>query len=139
MPKTTTNCFLKILIVEDTTSIASRLKVMLSDLTNHECVGVAATVSQALQSISLNRPDVVILDIHLQDELPGVTGIDLLKILKKDYSDITVMMFTNYAEEQYKERCKKMGARYFFDKSKDFEKIPFTLDEINIMKQASAK
>jgi len=139
MTETTTNSFLKILIVEDATSIASRLKVMLSDLTNHECVGVAGTVSQALQSISLNRPDVVILDIHLQDELPGVTGIDLLKILKKDYSDITVMMFTNYAEEQYKERCEKLGARYFFDKSQDFEKIPFTLDEINFLKQASTK
>lgn len=108
---------------------------MLTDLTQHECVGVAGTIAQALQIISFNRPDVVILDIHLQEEVPGMTGIDLLRMLKKDYSDITVMMFTNYAEEQYKERCAKLGARYFFDKSQDFDKIPSTLDEINNLKQ----
>jgi DNA-binding NarL/FixJ family response regulator len=133
----TTNTSLKILIVEDASSIAGRLEVMLRDLTGHVCTGVARTVAQALQQISLNRPDVVILDIHLQDELPGVTGIDLLKILKKEYSDITVMMFTNYAEPQYKERCKKLGASYFFDKSQDFEKIPSTLEEINFLKQTN--
>jgi DNA-binding NarL/FixJ family response regulator len=139
MSKTVTSDLLKILIVEDSTSIASRLKGLLSDLTEHECVGVAGTVAKALQLISLNLPDVVILDIHLQDEMPGVTGIDLLRILKKDYPEIKVMMFTNYSEDQYRDRCEKLGASYFFDKSADFEKIPATLDEISTLRKSNTK
>lgn len=117
--------------MEDSTSIAGRLKGLLTELTDHKCVGVAGTVAKALQLISLNMPDVVILDIHLQDEVPGITGIDLLRILQKDYPEVTVIMFTNYSEEQYRDRCEKLGAKYFFDKSVDFEKIPATLNEIS--------
>ncbi|MCW5908833.1 MAG: response regulator [Chitinophagales bacterium] len=131
MQTSTPSCLLKILIVEDSASIAGRLKRMLNDLLTSECIEVAENLTSARQVLSMSVPDVVILDIHLQGEEPGVTGMDLLKIVRDKSKNTTVMMFTNYSDKQYRERCMQLGADYFFDKSTDFEKVPETIKMIS--------
>lgn len=124
MQHSTPSGLLKILIVEDSVSIAGRLKSMLTDLQITENVEVVANLASARQVLSMSVPDVVILDIHLQGEEPGVTGMDLLKIVRSKNKNTTVMMFTNYSDKQYRERCMQLGADYFLDKSTDFDRVP---------------
>lgn len=124
MQHSTPSGLLKILIVEDSVSIAGRLKSMLTDLQITENVEVVANLASARQVLSMSVPDVVILDIHLQGEEPGVTGMDLLKIVRSKNKNTTVMMFTNYSDKQYRERCMQLGADYFLDKSADFDRVP---------------
>src|ERR1700712_1640777 len=70
----------KILIVEDQFIEANDLRNILEKAGHYIC-GIAKSVEQALAILKTETPDIVLLDIFLQDLL---TGIDLAKILSKD-------------------------------------------------------
>jgi two-component system response regulator HydG len=69
----------KILIVEDQFIEANNLRLILRKAGYTVC-SVAASVQEALSIIKNEKPDLVLLDIHLQGKL---TGIDLAKILNE--------------------------------------------------------
>ncbi|MDP4038945.1 MAG: response regulator [bacterium] len=62
----------------------------------------------ALKAIKEQKPDLVLLDIMM----PGMSGIDVLKQLKKDkiVPKIPVIVLTNVMNQQSIEECKKLGA-----------------------------
>jgi DNA-binding NarL/FixJ family response regulator len=60
--------------------------------------------------------------------LPGKSGIDLLKFIVKEYPNVKVIMFSNLLDENYIKVCRKIGAKYFIDKSRDFDLIPAMLN-----------
>ncbi len=73
----------------------------------------------------------MILDICL----PGQNGIEVLKDIRDKKLPIRVLMMTNYPYPQYREKCKGLGADYFFDKSAEIEKIPDVIMELAKNKQ----
>jgi len=123
---------LKIVTVDDSPIIAERVEAMLSDMNNVTFLGNASNISEALSLIKTHEPNVVILDIHLEDNLLKANGITLLIILRKKYPGLKIIILTNMAEDQYRHTCIDFGADYFFDKSDDFDKIPDTLRKIMI-------
>ena len=108
-----------IYIVEDSAIIRGRTMVALSKIDGIKIGGASGYVNEAIDEISTYRPEIVILDIRLNDG----TGIDVLQEIKKSIPNITVIMFTNYLYPQYMKKCTELGADYYFDKSKDFDKI----------------
>jgi YesN/AraC family two-component response regulator len=70
----------KILIVEDEFVVANDLEIMLTKA-GYESVGIAASVNTAMEKMTNNIPDLVLLDIKLQGAL---TGIDFAKILRTE-------------------------------------------------------
>lgn len=119
---------LKIATVEDSPIVADRLQQMFSDLNCLDFVGNADCLEDALRLINEQRPAVVILDIHLKANAPHYSGIDLLAGLRTTYPQMVIIMLTNLASTQYRNRCMALGANYFFDKSNEFEKLPETLN-----------
>lgn len=121
---------LKIVTVDDSPIITQRLKSILADMASVEVLGSANNATTALSLIHKRRPDVVILDIHLEENISQFNGIDLLIALRKRYADMKIIMLTNLTEDQYRTRCISFGANYFFDKSNEFYRIPEALEEI---------
>ena len=121
---------LRVAIVEDSEIIVSRLKQMFSSIGSVELAGEAKSVRTAFQLVSSEQPDVVVLDIQLQDAVPSMNGITLLAMVKLNFPHIKVIMLTNSSEEIYKNRCTALGVNYFFDKSNEFEKVPDAIIEI---------
>ena len=117
---------MKIFIADDSDLIRERLAEMLSDLPDIEIIGQAQETPEAIALIKKAKPDVAILDIRM----PGMSGVEVLEIVKKDNPGLAVIMLTNYPAPQYKKRCLDLGADYFFDNSNDFEKIPDVLQKI---------
>ena len=93
--------------------------MLLSDL-RVTVVGQAGTVAAALQQIPQLHPECVLLDI----QLPDGDGISVLKAVKAMTPPPAVVMFTNYTDECYRQRCEVAGADFFLDKSKQFDEIP---------------
>lgn len=116
-----------VLIVDDSSLILERLTEMLTEAGSVQVIFTAGNFNDAAQSISENEPDIVLLDIQLQSEK---NGIDLLRLITKDYPAIKVLMISNQASEYYQRLCKNEGAIGFIDKSKDFDLIPQLIGEL---------
>jgi len=110
---------LKVFIVDDSALVRKRLRSLLEDIGEVELVGEAEDCAEAIDAIPKARPDVVILDIHM----PGGSGIEVLKEIKKGEPSPLVIMLTDYPSLQYRKICQELGASYFFDKLTEFEKV----------------
>lgn len=111
---------MRIFIVDDSLMIWSRIMEMLSDISGVQLVGVSGRVEEAIRKIHELKPDLVILDIRLY----GGSGIDVLRSVKQDMPETIVAVFSNYTHPEYKKICEELGADYFLDKSKEFDKLP---------------
>lgn len=115
-----------LLIVDDSLLIIERLTDALKDHETVKNILTATGYTEAVDVLSKKKTDVILLDIQLQ----GKNGIDLLKFIVKEYPDAKVIMCSNLSSDYYIKLCKKIGARNFVDKSKDFELIPGILATI---------
>jgi DNA-binding NarL/FixJ family response regulator len=100
---------LKVFISDDSATIRKHLVTMALDLPGMDMVGQAEDAPGSLAAIRQTRPDVVILDIRM----PGGNGIEVLREVKKMNPAPRVIMFTNYAHAQYREKCVEAGADFF--------------------------
>ena len=110
---------MRVLIAEDSEALVQRLVAVLAGLSGIEIVGHASTVPDASRAVRELKPDLVILDIRM----PGGRGIDLLEGIKRDRVTSTVIVLTNYVYPQYRKKCLQSGARFFLDKSAEFDKL----------------
>ena len=99
---------------------------MLGDVIGVEVVGQADDVPLARNLVETLKPDVAILDIRM----PSGSGADLVPNLKKLSPAPKVIMLTNYAYPENRKKCMDGGADYFFDKSKDFDRLLETLQSL---------
>jgi DNA-binding NarL/FixJ family response regulator len=110
---------MKVLIVDDSGAVRERIKMLLSEVSTVDTIGEAENAREAIEHIRQQGPDVVILDIRM----PGGNGIDVLREIKKRNRLPVIIMLTNFPYSQYRKRCMDAGADYFFDKSREFEKV----------------
>ena len=104
---------MKVLLVDDSTIVRERLKAMLSEVPKVETISQAKDQLEALGLLKKLNPEVVVLDI----EMPGGSGIDLLRKLKKRKQPPLAIVLTNLSDPQYRKKCMDAGADFFFDKS----------------------
>jgi DNA-binding NarL/FixJ family response regulator len=110
---------IKVFIADDSSEMRERIRMLLSELEKVEMIGEAENVQEAIENIRQKGPDVVILDIRM----PGGNGIDVLREIEKNDQVPIIIMLTNYPHQQYRKKCMDAGADFFFDKSKEFEKV----------------
>jgi len=112
-------CCLKIFIADDSQLLCERLSQMLKEQANIEVIGMAHQAQDAIEQICRLKPDLVVLDIRM----PKGNGIHVLKEIKARIPDLKVMMFTNFPFPQYREKCHKYGADFFFEKSTEYQNL----------------
>lgn len=110
---------LKVFLVEDSPLIRERLFALFAGVEGARTVGYADGAEAAIRDILGQRPDAVVLDVSLAQG----SGIDVLKALSARAPGIDVYMLTNFATPRYRRLCERLGAKGFFDKSTEFEKV----------------
>lgn len=113
-------------IVDDSTSIRSRLVEMLAAMPDVTLAGEAGSAGAAVDGILLAQPDSVLLDL----DLAGCSGIEVLRAVHERAPGIVFIVLTNHAEPQYRRACALAGASYFLDKSTEFERVRDVIAEI---------
>lgn len=111
---------MRVFIADDSRAVMERLADLLEDVPGAELVGQAGDVPDAVRRIQKMKPDALILDL----QMPGGSGLDVLRAIRTEQPRICVLVFTNYPYPQFREECLSAGANFFLDKSKEFEKIP---------------
>ena len=110
---------MRLLIVDDSEIVRERLKTMLSEVPMMETIGQAKDQKEAIELVGKLNPDVVIVDI----QMPGGSGINLLREVKKRKKPPQLIVLTNQSYPQYRRKCMEAGANFFFDKSTEFDKV----------------
>jgi YesN/AraC family two-component response regulator len=55
--------------------------------------------------------------------MPGMSGLDLLEKVKKDYPQISISMISAYGDSDYHKKAIASGAKEFFTKPIDFQSL----------------
>ena len=103
---------LKILVVEDEDDIRDMLVMVLEQADLH--VMAAASAEQAWSLLAEHHVDLVVLDWML----PGISGVELARRLKKEpsYKDLSIILLTARGEEEDKIRGLEIGADDYMTK-----------------------
>ena len=116
----------KILVVEDN---ALNIKLFCDLLTAHGHETEPVTDSrEALNTARTFKPDLVITDI----QLPFVTGIELMELLRADaeLKDVPIMAVTAYAAVGDDERIRAAGAQAYVSKPISVVRFAETVDQL---------
>ncbi len=109
---------MKLFVADDSSLVRERIVRMISGIQNAVVVGQAADGAETLRLIQDLQPDLVILDL----KMPKASGLEILPQIKSLTSSPLVMILTNYGTNSHRTACEKLGADYFFDKSREFDK-----------------
>ncbi len=90
------NSTIKTAIVEDMRNIREGLVTLINFTEGFACSGGYRSMEEAIPRIRGNVPDVLLSDIGL----PGMSGIEGVKILKETHPDMTVLMLTVYEDDE---------------------------------------
>jgi len=102
----------RILIVDDHPIVRDGLKQILADTEDMVVGGEAGSADEALALVRDADWDLVVLDITL----PGRTGIDLLRDLRRERPALPVLMLSIHPEEELGVRAVKAGASGYLNK-----------------------
>ena len=82
-------------IVEDQRDIREGLTMLIDGTPGYKCTGSYRSMEEALDRISADTPDVVLCDIGL----PGMSGIEGIRILKERHPRLSLLMLTVYDDD----------------------------------------
>jgi DNA-binding NarL/FixJ family response regulator len=86
---------IKVAIVEDRREIREGLATLIGGTEGFRCTGSFRSMEEALARIADDLPDVVLNDIGL----PGMSGIEGIRILKERHPGLQVLMLTVYDDD----------------------------------------
>jgi two-component system, NarL family, invasion response regulator UvrY len=104
---------MKVLIADDHAVFREGLKRILNEAADVSEVGEAANAQQLMKSISDIRWDVILLDINM----PGKSGLEVLKEIKQTNPRLAVLILSMYPEKQFAVRVIKAGAAGYITKA----------------------
>lgn len=111
---------MEIFLVEDSPLLRIRLAEMLGAIPGASVVGEAEHADVAIRDILALQPDVVVLDLSLAG---GTSGFEVLRAVSRQAPEIDIYMISNFVAEPYRELAERLGARDFFDKSRELERV----------------
>jgi DNA-binding NarL/FixJ family response regulator len=87
---------IRVAIIEDQRDIRECLTFLINGTEGFSCTGGYRSMEEALDRIGHALPDIVLTDIGL----PGMNGIDGVRILKERYPDLLILMSTVYDDDE---------------------------------------
>jgi two-component system, NarL family, invasion response regulator UvrY len=103
---------IKILIADDHAIIRRGLEQIVSEQPDMTVAGEAGNAAEVLDLVRKHKWDVVVLDINM----PGRSGLDVLKELKREHPRLPVLVLSIHPEDQYGVRVLKAGAAGYLTK-----------------------
>ena len=85
---------IKVVIIEDLRDIREGLAALLNGTEGYKCVGKFGSMEEALRNIGRDVPDVILSDIGL----PGMDGIEGVRLIKQQYPEMTILMLSVYTD-----------------------------------------
>jgi len=102
----------RVLLVEDHAQYRRTLHGILQARFPEITIIQAEEGSGVIRKVEEHQPGMIFMDIRL----PGISGLELTKMIKKDHPDIVIAVLTNMDTPEYEEAAYHSGADYFLSK-----------------------
>jgi DNA-binding NarL/FixJ family response regulator len=87
---------IRVIIFEDNRNLREGLFNLLESSSGFICAGAFAHCERVLENIEETQPDVILMDI----ELPVISGIEAVKMIREKYPDLKILMETIFEEDE---------------------------------------
>jgi DNA-binding NarL/FixJ family response regulator len=103
---------IKILIADDHAIVREGLKQIVAEENDMLVAGEAGNANEMFDLLKKEKYAIIILDISM----PGRSGLEALKFLRKNYPEVPTLILSMFSEEQYGLRALKAGAAGYLKK-----------------------
>ena len=110
---------IRIALVDDHPIFLAGLKRLLESSESYEVSSIANSYKEALEKINFNNIDIALVDVNM----PGASGIELLKAIKQRSSNCRVVMLTIEEDEETIYQAMKEGAQGYILKQDSPERL----------------
>jgi DNA-binding NarL/FixJ family response regulator len=117
---------IKVSIVEDIPELRNGLLGLLQWDDRFEALSSHNDAESAIDPIIALQPDIVVMDINL----PGITGIECIRKIKKDCPHTQFIMFTIYEDDEHLFDALEAGASGYILKKASHQKILDSIEEL---------
>lgn len=88
---------LKIILVDDQPILLEGLKSLITTCEDMEVIACAHDGQEAIELARKYQPDVILMDIRM----PKMNGVEATKMIKSEFSQITVIILTTFEDDEY--------------------------------------
>jgi DNA-binding NarL/FixJ family response regulator len=117
---------MKIIIADDHVLFVEGLCALLEELGEVEIMAKANNGRQLLDCLHNMHPDLVLMDLNM----PGLDGIETLKILNGEFPNIKVIVLTSYYQPELIRDMRSNGAKGYLLKSGSITQLKETIDVV---------
>lgn len=116
----------RIVLVDDHPIVRHGLAQVISREPDMEVCGEASNAGEAIQLIAASLPDLVVVDLTLQDG----DGIELIKDIKARHEPIKMLVSSMHDETLYAERALRAGAAGYINKAASREQVTGAIRQV---------
>jgi two-component system NarL family response regulator len=116
---------MRIMLVDDHTLFLEGLQYVL-ETNGIQVIGIASNGLDALDKARVLKPDVILMDIRM----PGLSGLDALRLIKAEMPEINIIMLTISEEDNDLFEAVKYGASGYLLKNTDVKALTQMLTDI---------
>lgn len=116
----------RVVVVDDHPPMRRGLAQLINAECDLETCGEAGDIPGALEMVEQLKPDAVIVDLALKD----TSGLELIKDLKKRFSELPILVLSMQSESIYAERALRAGARGYIMKEETTENVIKALRQV---------
>ncbi|APG27452.1 DNA-binding response regulator [Syntrophotalea acetylenivorans] len=109
----------KVFLADDHPLLRTGLRMSLSQHADIDFIGEANDGFKAVEKIKTNPPDVALIDV----DMPGLSGMAAIRLLRKQYPDMKLLIFSSYSDRHYIEEAMQAGANGYILKSIDISEL----------------
>jgi len=86
---------IKVAIIEDVRTLREGLSTLIDGTPGFQCTARFRSAEEAIERVSRDLPHIVLVDIGL----PGMSGIEAVRLLKERFPNLTMLMLTVYDDD----------------------------------------
>lgn len=109
----------KIFLADDHPMLRTGLRMSLSQYADIDFIGEANDGFKAVEMIKKNPPDIALIDV----DMPGLSGLAAIRLLRKHYPEMKLIIFSSYSDRHYIEDAMQAGANGYILKSIDISEL----------------